>query len=213
MPIHGLRRSASVSYGGYRDDFHHLSSPDPAKLRRVLSLSRIEGSKELPFISYAYRESPYPSTRYNQAWDVYGNQWYDRRYYTSPVYWPYPTWRFRYLDPPESLYWNYPTLSWYPRTSRIAFFDMMNPSYWRRYTDPYFSRPLYYPYRPWAYESMDIARAINMYNKDLIGRNTLEKYWLAPRAWGRWNDYTPPYRHSSWYTSPRRHYYSYPYYY
>jgi len=209
-----LRRSASLSdYANYKDNFHHISSPNPYHLRRILSESRIEGSKESSFIGYNYRSStPYPPTKYNQAWDVYKGDWYDRRYYTSPVYWPYPTWRYRYLDPPQSLYQNYPNLSWYPKTNRDAFFDMVSPNYLRGQSDPYYSKPLYSPYRPWVYEKQDIGRAVKLHEMNLISRNTLEKYWLMPRSFeSRWNDYTPPYRPATWYTSPRRYYFSYPY--
>jgi len=158
-----------------------------------------------------YREKASPYLRHYREWDIWDDYWYDRRYQRSPADWPYAAWANRRnynLDPPQAHWNNFPSLGWTAHSSKYAFIDQgqIDPAYWRRYRDPHYDRPLYYPYRPWVYESMDKSRARQQHDNGLIATNTLEKYWLAERPWAaRWADYTPPYRPPTYYTSPDRY--------
>lgn len=116
--------------------------------------------------------------------------------------------RYNYVDPPYSLWWYYPGLTYYPRYR--YYYDAYDSMYWRRYRDPYYERPLWYPYRPWAWESMDVSRSIDMYKKGLITFSTLDRYWLQPSYWDRkTRDYYRDLYIPSRYYGPRRYFYRY----
>lgn len=77
----------------------------------------------------------------------------DRYTFYTPFYWQ--TYRFAarrqlYVDPiPHSLGHEYA-----PFWSRYKWYtDWLNPTYWRRYRDPNYDRPLWNSWRPWQYDT------------------------------------------------------------
>ncbi|VDM55672.1 unnamed protein product [Angiostrongylus costaricensis] len=135
----------------------------------------------------------------------------DRYMFYQPFYWPtyrYAARRALYVDPiPHSLGFEYPDY-WLvfflsTRASRYKWYtDWLNPTYWRRYRDPNYDRPLWNSWRPWQMDRSNIKRAIDMYRNGLIDFKTLDDKWITPTAYGRhgkdWSDvYLPAARYGA----------------
>lgn len=108
------------------------------------------------------------------------------------VYWQdyrYNGRRFANTDPiPGSGEFVYPGF-W----SRYKFYtDYLNPSYWRKYRDPYYDRPLWDSWKPYLLDQYNTKRAIGMYRQGLISFDYLDKNWIEPTALARkgkdWGD-------------------------
>ena len=86
--------------------------------------------------------------------------------------------------------------------------DYLDPRYWRRYMDPYYERPTWFPYKSFTYDSMDISRGLKMYKQKLINFDTLDRNWLAPISFDRrMSDIKEVYVPTGYY-GPRRYFYS-----
>lgn len=160
-------------------------------------------------IAEKYRPIPYLSKHYNsRQWN--SEYWWDR-YDASPKFWPdVKPKHYHYTDPSYNYNFYYPALSRYPKYYRWSYTDIMNPSYWRRYRDPYYNQPLWFPYRPWVYESSDAQRATEMYRRKLITYDSLQKYWIQPSYnEKRFSDIAYSYRPIFWHSYPRSYSYFY----
>lgn len=173
------------------------------RLGKVATISRVAS---VPNLSAAYvggaRYRPSTLNRYKRDFDSYDDWCTDRYTFYTPFYWQ--TYRFAarrslFTDPiPGTLGFQYPAFwsqyKWYV--------DWLNPTYWRRYRDPNYDRPLWNKWRPWEFDRNNVKRAINMYRNGLIDFKTLDKKWIEPRAYGRygkdWNDvYIPAARYGA----------------
>jgi hypothetical protein len=182
-------------------------------VRRSVSLSRVSAYRpsSIDVSRDMWMTEKYRPRRYRRDWDLFDDYWHDRYYYMTPYYWD--TYRYSrrnyYLDPPYSIRWWYPGLWGYGTRYRWQTGNMWDPLYWRRYRDPTYDRPLWFGYRPWAWESMDTDRALRMYKSGLISFSALDRHWLTPSAIERrtsnyWKDLYIP----TGYYGTRRWYYS-----
>lgn len=195
-----IRRSTSLTSLPRSHSMALVSSAAPTRVftvKRTTSVPSFEDYRRNYELSWKYR--PTRSSVRTRDWDLHDEYWWDRRYYYSPLFYPYyyyPGRRYNYLDPPYSLWWNYPALSSAPR-SRYWYTDNVDPLYWRRYRDTWYDRYMIYN-RPWStlYDSSDVNRALDLYGKGLIGMESLDRYWLRPSSYERslWDVKHYPYR-------------------
>ncbi|VDM10405.1 unnamed protein product [Wuchereria bancrofti] len=95
------------------------------------------------------------------------------------------------------------------RMSRYKWYtDWLNPTYWRRYRDPNYDRPLWNNWQPWHLDRYNVKRAIRMYKEGLVDFGTLDRFWIVPSALSRkgkdWtNVYLPAGRYGA-----RRYFYA-----
>lgn len=74
--------------------------------------------------------------------------------------------------------------------------DWLNPTYWRRYRDPNYDRPLWNNWQPWHLDRINVKRAIRMFREGsysfIISKcyksngkafNQLLKKLLAEKTW------------------------------
>jgi len=180
-------------------------------IKRVYSSPALTSGKELPYVTYNNRAGPFK--RYRRDYDLNEDYWWDRRYHTSPVFWPPHAWpnrHYRQSDAAYGYWWHYPALTYYPRYDRHSFQNQGDPLYAKRYRDPYYDRPLWNPARPWAQDMVEPKRVLDMYKKNIIDFDSVQRNWLAPYSWERrWNEYKEPYQQQTWTTSPRRYFFSY----
>ncbi|KJH42348.1 hypothetical protein DICVIV_11659 [Dictyocaulus viviparus] len=152
------------------------------KLGSVATLTRVSSVPNLS--TFHVGSDRYKSStlhKYRKNCDTLDDHNIDRYTFYQPFYWP--TYRFAarralYVDPiPNSLGFEYPDY-W----SRYKWYtDWLNPTYWRRYRDPNYDRPLWNNWRPWQ---MDRSR-YKWYTD-----------WLNPTYWRRYRD--PNYDRPLW---------------
>ncbi|VDN55812.1 unnamed protein product [Dracunculus medinensis] len=151
----------------------------------VATLTRVSSVPNLQVIHVGDRYQPSTLFKYRRDWDLLDDYWHDKIFFETPVYWQ--DYRFaarRYIntDPiPQSLGFEYPAF-W----SRYKWYtDWLNPTYWRRYRDPNYDRPLWNNWQPWHLDRINVKRAIRMFREGLISFKTLDKSWIEPAALGR----------------------------
>lgn len=194
-----IRRSTSLILPRSASTIVHTPTPTHVyTIKRSTSIPSFSDYRSNYEISSKYKPTWSPYGRYRN-WDLYDEYWWDRSYYNSPLsyqYYYYPGRRYNYLDPPYSLWYNYPSLSYTPR-SRYWYSDSIDPVNWRRYRDTWYDRYMIYN-RPWStlYDSSDVSRALDLYGKGLLGWDSLDRYWLRPSGYERrlWDTRYYPYR-------------------
>lgn len=198
----------SVAYDRF-GDFYYKQNDSTAHsygVRRTTSVPDLYGPP-------AYKLRGTPRRLYYGDTGSRSDYLWDLKHYSRPLYYPYSAWpnrRYYGLDPPWNLWWNYPSLGYVARYSRYSEFDNHDPVFWRRFRDPYYERPLWYPYRPWYYESMANQRAADMCRRGVISFDIYSRYWLTPYYFDRRHYYDfGPYVPPSWFRSPRRYYFYY----
>uniref|UniRef100_A0A8R1TUF1 Uncharacterized protein n=1 Tax=Onchocerca volvulus TaxID=6282 RepID=A0A8R1TUF1_ONCVO len=175
----------------------------------VATLTRVASVPNLDDIHVGDRYRPSTLFKYRRDHDSLDDYYHDRMFFDTPLHWQ--DYRFaarRYIntDPiPKSLGFEYPAF-W----SRYKWYtDWLNPTYWRRYRDPNYDRPLWNNWQPWHLDRNNVKRAIRMYKEvGLIDFGTLDRFWIVPSALARkgkdWTDvYLPAGRYGA-----RRYFYS-----
>ncbi|EFO20895.1 TAG-18 protein [Loa loa] len=175
---------------------------DVATLTRVTSVPSLDG------IHVGERYRPSTLFKYRRDYDLLDDYYHDRMFFNTALHWQ--DYRFaarRYLntDPiPRSLGFEYPAF-W----SRYKWYtDWLNPTYWRRYRDPNYDRPLWNNWQPWYLDRNNVERAIRMYKEGLVDFGKLDQFWILPSALSRkgkdWTDvYLPAGRYGA-----RRYFYA-----
>jgi len=184
-----IRRSTSLAALPRSRSSVMVSTAAPTRvytIKRTTSFPSFSDYTHNYDLSWKYK--PNWSTVRTRDWDLHDEYWWDRRYYYSPLFYPYsyyPSRRYNYLDPPYSLWWNYPALS-YTGRSRYSYTGSTDPLYWRRYRDTWYDRYMIYN-RPWStlYDSSDVNRALDLYGKGVVSWDTLDRYWLRPASYER----------------------------
>ena len=171
---------------------------------KVGTLTRVSSVPSLDSLRVTNDRYPVSTMyRYRRNYDLLDDWETDRYTFYQPYYWA--TYRFAarrslFTDPiPGSLGFEYPNFwskyKWYS--------DWLNPTYWRRYRDPNYDRPLWNNSRvPWQMDRYNVKRAIDLYRNGIIDFKTLDKKWIEPTALGRrgkdWNDvYLPAARYGA----------------
>lgn len=134
--------------------------------------------------------------KYRRDQDYFDDLLHDRYTYNPSVYWTdyrFNARRYAYTDPiPNSMFDTYPAF-W----SRYKWYtDFLDPTFYRKYRDPNYDRPLWDSWRPYMYDRNNTKRAVKMFRQGLISFRELDKKWIEPHALGRrfrdWNEvYTP----------------------
>ncbi|CAI5455368.1 unnamed protein product [Caenorhabditis angaria] len=185
---------------------HPVLLPRARSLERgapVGTLSRVTSVPNLSTIRVGSSYSPSaPLHKYRRDVDSLDDWAIDRYTYHAPFYWQtyrYAARRQAYVDPiPQTLGHEYSTFwskyKWYT--------DWLNPTYWRRYRDANYDRPLWNNWRPWQYDSRNAKRAIDLYRNGVIDFKTLDSKWITPSALERrgrdWSDvYLPAARYGA----------------
>ncbi|CAP32862.1 Protein CBR-TAG-18 [Caenorhabditis briggsae] len=168
----------------------------------VGTLTRVTSVPNLSTIRVGSNYRPSTLHKYRRDYDSLDDAAIDRYTFYTPFYWQ--TYRFAarrqlYVDPiPNSLGHEYA-----PFWSRYKWYtDWLNPTYWRRYRDPNYDRPLWNNWRPWQYDTKNVKTAIDLYRNGCIDFKTLDKKWIEPTALGRrgkdWSDvYLPAARYGA----------------
>ncbi|CAD6199411.1 unnamed protein product [Caenorhabditis auriculariae] len=179
--------------------------PRSRSLDRIGNVGTLSRVTSVPNISTMRVGSNYRSStlnRYRRDFDMLDDYNIDRYTFYTPFYWE--TYRFaarRQLqtDPiPNSLGHEYA-----PFWSRYKWYtDWLNPTYWRRYRDPNYDRPLWNNARPWQLDNVNVKGAIDLYRNGVIDFKTLDKKWIEPRIYDRrgkdWADvYLPAARYGA----------------
>ena len=157
------------------------------RVGNVATLSRVTSVPNLSTMQVGPNRY-YPSTvqRYRRDFDSFDDWNIDRYTFYTPFYWHtyrYAARRYAYTDPvPNSLGFEGPAF-W----SRYKWYtDWLNPTYWRRYRDPNYDRPLWNSWKPWQLDRSNVKRAVKMYRNGTIDFKTLDQKWITPTAYGRY---------------------------
>uniref|UniRef100_A0A7E4W6W3 Uncharacterized protein n=1 Tax=Panagrellus redivivus TaxID=6233 RepID=A0A7E4W6W3_PANRE len=188
-----------------------LTLPRARDIEKEGTVGTLTRVTSVPNIASYYPGQSYQSSAvypYRRDWDLLDDYWHDRYTYNTPVYWTdyrYNARRYAVTDPiPDSLGYGYP--AFWQRYKWAS--DYLNPSYYRKYRDPYYDRPLYDSWRPYQYDRYSTARAIKMYRQGLISFNTLDKKWIEPSSLSRrGKDWAETYTPAGTYRA-RRYFYS-----
>ncbi|KAE9549191.1 hypothetical protein FO519_007603 [Halicephalobus sp. NKZ332] len=185
--------------------------PRPRDIEREGTVGTLTRVTSVPNLANLYPSHSYrPSTlfKYRRDFNSFDDYLHDNFVHNPTVYWGdyrYGARRYAYTDPlPNSICDSYPTF-W----SRYKFYsDYLNPTFYRRYRDPYYDRPLWDSWRPYMYDRYNTKRAIKMFRQGLISFHELDKKWVEPNALGRrvkdWPDvYQPAARYGT-----RRYFYA-----
>jgi len=178
-----LRRAASVADVSVYGSDVHTPVRKSFTLQKIPSLPDMSGTGGYINHRYTPQTSHYQFHRDNNVTDDY---WWDRRYYYTPLFWPYTFFgsrRYNLVDGPFSIWWNFEGLNYYPSNVRYSSLENADPVYWRRPGNTLSERPGFHSQKPSrkSHDTLDTAgRAVRMYRQNLIDYDTVEKTWLAP---------------------------------